>query len=152
MSHDKQSEPPMKKDFVEERPITKDNLLTYIKELAKEFRRLNGKKTPAEIILIGGASIIANYGFRDMTYDVDAIILASSVMKQAINYVGDKFGLQSGWLNADFTRTDSYSQKLLEVSRYLGMFSYYFHNKTSIQPSLITRSSRRTHRSVSSCF
>ena len=31
----------------------------------------------AEIILIGGASILINYGFREMTYDMDAIIKSS---------------------------------------------------------------------------
>ena len=44
--------------------FTKDNLDMYLKELAKEFRKLNGNKIPAEIILIGGAAILANYGFR----------------------------------------------------------------------------------------
>ena len=44
-------------------PITKEDLDKYLTELAKEFRRRNGKKTPAEIILIGGASVVINYGF-----------------------------------------------------------------------------------------
>jgi hypothetical protein len=39
-----------------EKPITRENLNEYLKELAKEFRRLNGTKTPAEVILIGGAA------------------------------------------------------------------------------------------------
>jgi hypothetical protein len=107
----------------EQKPITKENLLTYIRELAKEFRRLNGTATPAEIILIGGAAVLANYGFREMTYDIDAIIVASSAMKEAINRVGDRNGLPNGWLNADFRRTASYSQKLFEVSRYYKTFS-----------------------------
>lgn len=59
----------------------KENLDVYLKELAKEFRKQNGKTMPAEIILIGGASVLANYGFRDMTYDMDAVIVASSAMK-----------------------------------------------------------------------
>ena len=63
-----------------ESPITRENLNEYLKALAKEFRRLNGTKMPAEIILIGGAAILANYGFREMTYDMDAIITASSVL------------------------------------------------------------------------
>lgn len=46
--------------------FTKDNLDNYLKELAKEYRKLVGKNMPAEIILIGGASILTNYGFRDM--------------------------------------------------------------------------------------
>ena len=36
--------------------FTKENLDSYLKELAKEFRKINGNKMPAEIILIGGAS------------------------------------------------------------------------------------------------
>lgn len=64
--------------------FTKDNLDVCLSKLAKEFRKLNGTKVPAEIILIGGAAALANYGFRDMTYDIDAIIRASSAMKEAI--------------------------------------------------------------------
>ena len=78
----------------------------------------------AEITLIGGAAILANYGFRDSTYDVDAIIQASSAMKDAVNRVGDKVGLPNGWLNADFTRTSSYSPKLTTFSTYYKTFSH----------------------------
>lgn len=98
--------------------FNKDNLDIYLRELAKEFRKLNGKAMPAEIILIGGASILANYGFRDMTYDMDAIIVASSAMKEAINRTGDKYGLPNKWLNTDFIKTKSYSPKLIEHSVY----------------------------------
>lgn len=96
--------------------LTKENLDYYLRELAKEFRRLNGKTIPAEMVLIGGASVLINYGFRDMTSDVDAIISASSVMKEAINKVGDRFALENGWLNTDFQSTKSYTPRLIEVS------------------------------------
>jgi hypothetical protein len=104
-------------------PFTRDNLDFYLKELAKVFRRLNGSRMTAEIILVGGASILANYCFRDMTYDMDAIISASSAIKDAINQVGDQYGLPNGWLNTDFTRTISYSPKLVEYSTYYKTFS-----------------------------
>ena len=104
-------------------PFTKENLDTYLKELSREFRKLNGTKTPAEIILIGGAAILVNYGFREMTYDIDAVILASSAMKEAVNIVGDRFGLPNGWLNMDFKNTKSYSSKLFEISIYYKTFS-----------------------------
>lgn len=104
--------------------FTKENLDMYLKELSKEYRRLGGKAMPAEIILIGGAAIVANYSFRDMTTDVDAVILAASVMKDAINRVGDKYELPNGWLNADFTKTESYSDKLLECSVPYKQFNY----------------------------
>ena len=102
--------------------FTKENLDTYFKELAKEFRRLNGKSMPAEIVLVGGAAILTNYGFRDMTTDIDAVIHAASSMKDAINMVGDKFDLPNGWLNADFMHTGSYSPKLDEFSVYYKSF------------------------------
>ncbi|MDE7254258.1 MAG: hypothetical protein K2O32_15135 [Acetatifactor sp.] len=44
--------------------FTSKNLKSYLKELAKEYRRLNGDKIPAEITLVGGAAILANYGFK----------------------------------------------------------------------------------------
>jgi len=104
-------------------PFTKENLDICLSALAKEFRKLNGKSMPAEIILIGGASILANYGFRDVTYDMDAIIYASSAMKEAINRVGDRMDLPNGWLNTDFKTTKSYSGKLAEISVYYKTFS-----------------------------
>jgi hypothetical protein len=103
--------------------FTRENLDFYLRELAKEYRKLGGKNMPAEVILIGGASILANYGFRNMTYDMDAIISASSAIKDAINHVGDKYGLPNGWLNTDFVRTKSYTPKLIEYSVYYKTFS-----------------------------
>lgn len=103
--------------------ITKENLDTYLKEVAKRFRKLNGKVMPAEITLIGGASILINYGFRDSTYDVDALIQASSSMKDAINYVTDMMGLPNGWLNEDFKNTKSYTPRLVHYSKYYRTFS-----------------------------
>ncbi len=74
---------------------------------------------PAEIILIGGASVVINYGFREMTYDVDAIINAASTMKDAISAVEDRFGLPNGWLlNTDFMMTSSYTPKITQFSTY----------------------------------
>lgn len=106
-----------------EKPFTKENLDNCLKELAKEFRKMNGNRVPAEIILIGGASILINYGFREMTYDMDAIIHSSGAMKDAINIVGDRLGLPIGWLNTDFVKTDSYTPRLIEYSKYYKTFS-----------------------------
>lgn len=105
-----------------DRHFTKENLDHYLRELAKEFKKQNGNKMPAEIILIGGASILINYGFREMTYDIDAIINSSSAMRDAINIVGDRLGLPTGWLNTDFVRTDSYTPRLARFSRYYKTF------------------------------
>lgn len=104
--------------------FTKDNLDQCLKALAKEYRKLSGTAMPAEIILIGGASILVNYDFREMTYDIDAVIQAASTMKEAINHVGDTMGLPNGWLNSDFKRTKSYSPKLAAYSVYYKTFSH----------------------------
>ena len=98
--------------------FTKDNIDTYLKALAKEYRRLGGRSLPAEIILIGGASVLINYGFRDMTTDIDAVIRSASTMKEAIDRVGDELDLPRGWLNEDFKRTSSFSPKLVQYSSY----------------------------------
>lgn len=103
--------------------FTKENLDRCLRQLAKEYRRLNGTSVEAELVLIGGAAVLLNYGFRDMTYDVDAIIQAASSMKEAVNRVGDTLGLPNGWLNSDFMHTKSYSEKLLQFSRYYKTFS-----------------------------
>lgn len=117
--------------------FTKENLDTYLKELAKEFKRINGRNMEAEIILIGGAAILANYGFRNMTTDVDAIIHAASSMKDAINRVGDKYDLPNGWLNTDFMRTGSYSPKLVEFSVHYRMYSNVLEIRTIASEYLI---------------
>jgi len=100
-----------------------DNIDMYLKELSKVFRKNNGTKTPAELILVGGASILVNYKFRKGTNDIDAIIKASSVMEEAIDITGEKLRLPNGWLNMDFKDTGSYSSKLSSVSKFYKMFS-----------------------------
>ena len=113
-----------------EKGFTKENLDYYLRELAKEFRKRNGKNMPAEIVLVGGAAILANYGFREMTYDIDAVITASSAMKEAVNTVGDRLGLPNGWLNADFKNTSSYSPKLSQYSKYYRTYSNVLNIRT----------------------
>ena len=110
--------------------FTKENLDNCLSKLAKEYRKRNGTQIRAEIILIGGSAVLSNYGFRDMTYDIDAIIRASSSMKDAINTVGDELGLPTGWMNSDFTKTRSYSPKLVQHSKYYKRFGYVLDVRT----------------------
>lgn len=103
--------------------ITRENMDTYLKAIAKQYRKLVKKAMPAEITLVGGASILINYGFRDSTYDIDALIHAASAMKDAINYVTDTMNLPNGWLNEDFKNTKSYTPRLLTYSKPYRQFS-----------------------------
>ncbi|MBR2067165.1 MAG: hypothetical protein IJ875_02750, partial [Solobacterium sp.] len=103
--------------------FTNNNIDTFLKDLAKEYRKHSSKTMPAELIIVGGASVLINYHFRNMTTDIDALIYSSSAMKEAINTVGDKHGLPNGWLNADFVKTASYSEKLSQYSIYHKTYS-----------------------------
>lgn len=120
-----------------ENTFNKENLDFYLRELAKEYRKLSGKRMKAEIILVGGAAVLTNYGFREMTTDIDAVIHASSVMKDAINHVGDKYHLPNGWLNTDFTNTASYSSELTVHSEYVCTRSNVVEIRTVKGPYLI---------------
>ena len=103
--------------------LSKDNIDQYLKEVAKEFRKLNGKKITAEIVIVGGASIVLNYGFRDSTIDIDAVLKAGSSMKDAIRKVEDEHNLVHGWINDDFKSTSSYSDNLPLYAKYYKTFS-----------------------------
>ena len=103
--------------------FTRKDIDTYLKAVAKEYRKISGKDVPAEMILVGGASVLINYGFRNMTTDIDALIMASSSMKDAINTIGDRYSLPNGWLNMDFENTSSYTTKLIQFSEYYRTYS-----------------------------
>lgn len=102
--------------------ITKKNLDRYLYELAKEYKKLAGRNTPAELILIGGAVVVSQYHFREATTDIDAIIQAASVMKEAIIQVEERLELPHGWINSDFQKTTSYSRNLVRCSSYYRSF------------------------------
>lgn len=103
-------------------PFTKENLEGYLKELAKEYKK-RGRRLPAEMILVGGASVLINYEFRVASRDIDASYESPAVMKEAINAVGDKFGLPNGWVNDEFKKTASYTPKIVQYSEYYKTFS-----------------------------
>ena len=70
--------------------IDKVKLDNYFNELAKIYK----KKSHGyifEFILVGGASILVNYNFRDVTNDIDAYYLPSADIKDAIKIVSEKF-------------------------------------------------------------
>lgn len=98
--------------------ITQDNFDDLLRDFAKEFKKQNGSKTPAEIIIVGGASIVSNYGFRNATQDIDVIARGSSAIKDAILRISDSHNLPPDWMNSDFIRTSSYSDKIIEFSEH----------------------------------
>jgi len=102
--------------------FTIENLDYYLNELAKDYIKITKRRgTPIEIIIVGGASILINYGFRNNTNDVDAL-LNWGFLDQSINNISVKFDLDKKWLNSDFTRTNSYTPKLFEYSIFYKSF------------------------------
>lgn len=106
-----------------EAKINRDNINDYLKAFAKEYRKINGLNMPLEIVLTGGASVLINYGFREMTTDIDAIISNADAVKSAVMNVAEKYNLPMDWINTDVTTTKSYSDKLREHSKYYRTFS-----------------------------
>lgn len=102
--------------------ISKDNLEKYLMELAKQYKKISGRKMPAEIVIIGGASILINYGFRYATEDIDAMIASSSAMKDAIYKTAEKLGLPDDWINTDFKFTTSFSNNIPLYSKHYKTF------------------------------
>ena len=98
--------------------ITKDSIDTYFSQLAKELKKEFGRNANIELVVVGGAAVMLNYDFREATKDIDALIAARSSIKDAVNRIGDKFGLQNGWINSDFRNTKSYSPQLIQYSKY----------------------------------
>lgn len=117
--------------------IQKEMIDMYLKELAKEFKRITGRKTSAEIIIVGGGSVILNYDFRMNSVDVDAFNTYDSVIKDAAKLVADKYNLSQQWLNDDFKKTPSYSPKLRQYSSYYKTFSNVLEIRTISREYLI---------------
>lgn len=95
--------------------IDREILDKCFNDLSKIYKK-KSKGFEIEIILIGGASILLNYNFRDVTSDVDAIYLETAELKEAIKEVSEKYGLNFDWLNGDVKKTISFSKKLAEFS------------------------------------
>jgi len=47
--------------------ISKENIDVLLKDFAENYKNISINKDKLEIILVGGASVILNYNFRDST-------------------------------------------------------------------------------------
>lgn len=102
--------------------ISKENINFYLNELSKEIKRLSEKGTKIELILVGGASVILNYTFRNSSSDLDGYY-QSDILKQAILNIADKLDLPNAWLNNDFIKTASFSPKIIQYSKFYKEFN-----------------------------
>lgn len=97
--------------------IDRAKLDNYFNELAKIYKKKSHGYV-FEFVLVGGASILVNYNFRDTTNDIDAFFLPSADIKDAIHAVSEKFSISANWINNDFQKTKSFSNKLSTFSTY----------------------------------
>lgn len=95
--------------------VSPETLDAMLKELAKGIRRECGSKAGIEIVLAGGTAVMASYGFRLSTTDIDAEVPLA--LRPIIRKVGEKNGYPIGWLNDDFRKTASYSSNIRLYSR-----------------------------------
>ena len=95
-----------------QKEFSKESIDIYLKKLSKVYKKLSAGRMPAEIILVGGSAIAVNYSFRQSSTDIDAIIQAPDVMRDAIFRIRDEENLPNDWINSDFTKTASFSPML----------------------------------------
>lgn len=99
--------------------LSKEQLDSLFKDIAKELKkRIKNKAFSYELIIVGGASILLNYSFRETTVDIDCLDVHDALMNEIINYVGDKYQLPNDWINTDFIKTNSYTPKLIQYSSF----------------------------------
>ena len=103
--------------------LNSETIWPILKEWAKQYKKQCGN-IPAEIIIVGGGSIVLNYEFRNATMDLDVVLKAASGAKDAILTVANKYNLPEDWMNNDFEFLSSYSRKIPEISCYYGTLNY----------------------------
>lgn len=102
--------------------ITKENAYPILKAFAKEYKKQNGSQVSLEVIIVGGGSILLNYGFREYTQDFDVLVQSMGNIKNVSYRIADQYNLPDNWMNTDFSSTPSYSDKLREVSKHFCSF------------------------------
>ena len=103
--------------------LNKELLELCLKDLANILRkRIKQKDVQCELIIVGGASIVLNYGFRESTYDIDCTDEHKILMNDIVNSVAEKHNLPSSWINTDFMNSKSYSPKIEQYSSFYKSF------------------------------
>ena len=116
--------------------MRKEDMDKYLNELAKELRKFEGRNAHFEIVIAGGASIVQNYTFREMSSDIDAMINDWAI-REAARRVADHFNLPSDWLNSDFEHTKSFTPALRGFSKYYRTFCHVLEVRAIEQEYLI---------------
>lgn len=99
--------------------MTNEEIELYLRELGsllkKKLRKTHYK---IEIVIVGGASVLLNYGFRESTQDIDAYNDKLSSIKESVNEIRDKYNLTDDWLNSDFQYTSSFTENIRQYAKH----------------------------------
>ena len=99
--------------------LNKADMEKYFREIGNILKKkYKLRKSSAEIILVGGAVIVMNYGFRQSTIDVDCIDASGILMNDLLDEINHKYNLPDGWINTDFMASKSFSNKLIQYSSF----------------------------------
>ena len=115
--------------------MRKEDMDKYLNELAKELRKFEGRNAHFEIVIAGGASIVQNYTFRQMSSDIDAMINDRAI-RDVARRVADKFDFPMDWINSDFEHTRSYTPALRGFSKYYRTFCHVLEVRTILTSAL----------------
>lgn len=103
--------------------FSEKDLNHYLYLVAKKYQK-ESKSTPGTIYIVGGAAIVLNYSFREGTTDIDSIFHMPSFFKEIIHETANEEGLDYNWLNNDFTKTDSFSNKIVTCATFYKTFCH----------------------------
>ena len=99
--------------------LDKETLESCLRDLGNLLdKRIKKDGINCELIIVGGASVILNYGFRYSTSDIDCTDAQKVLMNDLINVVAEKYNLPHNWINTSFTDTKSYSPKIYQYSSF----------------------------------
>ena len=76
--------------------MDRDLIAELLGQLADELELVGAR---GELLLVGGAAMALAYSSRRVTADLDAIFEPKQVIYDAATRVGERNGLESGWLN-----------------------------------------------------
>lgn len=104
--------------------INKENFDAIFQKLATTYETLGGNEK-ISIYLVGGTAIVLNFTYRQSTLDVDALFNTNNVLAKAIEIIGKEFHLTDDWLNSDFVKTPSYSNKIVQKASIYKKYGKY---------------------------
>jgi hypothetical protein len=76
--------------------VDREQIEALLRELASELDRLGLR---GELLVVGGAAMALAYSTRRVTADIDALFEPKQVIYDIARKVGERHGLDPGWLN-----------------------------------------------------